>query len=57
MKQDNNDKLKGNVEADQTIVGGYTNKNKGRSLAFREALLLATEKLEDDRTGESHRKF
>jgi len=51
MKQDNQDKLKGNVDADETIVGGYTNKNKGRSLATKEAILLATEKLEDGRTG------
>lgn len=51
MKQDNQDKLKGNVDADETIIGGYTNKNKGRSLATKEALLLATEKLKDGRTG------
>jgi hypothetical protein len=51
MKQDNNDKLKGNVDADETLVGGYTNKNKGRSLQSKEALLLATEKLSDGRTG------
>lgn len=51
MKQDNNDKLKGNVDADETLVGGYTNKNKGRSLESKEALLLATEKLADGRTG------
>ena len=51
MKQDNNDKLKGNVDADETIIGGYTNKNKGRSLATKEAILLASEKLEDGRTG------
>ena len=31
MKQDNNDKLKDNVETDETIAGGYTNKDKGRS--------------------------
>lgn len=51
MKQDNNDKLKGNVDADETIIGGYTNKNKGRSLATKEAVLVAAEKLEDGRTG------
>ena len=31
MKQDNNDKRKGNVETNETIAGGYTNKDKGRS--------------------------
>ncbi len=51
MKQNNNDKLKGNVDADETLIGGYTNKNKGRSLQSKEALLLATEKLADGRTG------
>ena len=28
MKQDNNDKRKGNVETNETIVGGYTKKIK-----------------------------
>lgn len=51
MKQDNNDKLKGNVDADETIIGGYTNKNKGRSLDTKEAIILAAEKLQDGRTG------
>jgi ribosomal protein L37E len=51
MKQDNQDKLKGNVDADETIVGGYTNKNRGRSLETKEAILLAAEKLKDGRTG------
>ena len=51
MQQDNNDKLKGNVDADETIVGGYTNKNRGRSLQTKEAVLIAVEKLADGRTG------
>ena len=51
MKQDNNDKLQGNVDADETLVGGYSNKDKGRSLKSKEALLVATEKLSDGRTG------
>ena len=51
MKQNNQDKLKGSVDADETLVGGYTNKNKGRSLESKEALLLAAEKLPDGRTG------
>lgn len=51
MKQDDNDKLKGNVDADETIIGGYTNKNKGRSLETKEAILIASEKLADGRTG------
>ena len=51
MKQNNQDKLKGSVDADETLVGGYTNKSKGRSLESKEALLLAAEKLPDGRTG------
>ncbi len=51
MKQDKNDKLRGNVNADETLVGGYTNKNKGRSLASKEAILFVAEKLPDGRTG------
>jgi hypothetical protein len=51
MQQDKNDKLQCNVDADETIIGGYTNKDKGRSLATKEALLIAAEKLPDGRTG------
>ena len=51
MKQDKSDKLKDNVDADETLVGGYTNKNKGRSLESKEAILVAAEKLADGRTG------
>ena len=51
MQQNNNDKLKGNVHADETILGGYTTKNRGRSLQTKEAVLVAAEKLPDGRTG------
>jgi transposase-like protein len=51
MKQKNSHKLTTNVDADETIIGGYTNKNKGRSLDTKEALLIAAEKLPDGRTG------
>jgi hypothetical protein len=51
MKQNNKNKLKGNVDADETPIGGYTNKNKDRSLESKQAILLATEKLPDGRTG------
>ena len=51
MQQNNNDKLKGNVDADETILGGYTTKNRGRSLQTKEAVLVAAEKLPDGRTG------
>ena len=51
MKQDNNDKLNGNVDADETLLGGYTDKHRGRSLEKKEAVLIATEQLCDGRTG------
>lgn len=51
MKQDNKDKLKGNVDADETLIGGYSNKDKGRSLQSKEAIAFATERLPDGRTG------
>lgn len=51
MKQNNAFKLKGNVDADETLVGGYTNKHRGRSLESKNALMLAIEKLPDGRTG------
>lgn len=41
MKRNNKSKLKGNVEADETLTGGYTNKNKDRSLESKQAVLLA----------------
>ena len=43
MKQDSNDKLHGNVDADETLLGGYTNEYRGRSLEKKEAVLIATE--------------
>ena len=51
MKQDNNDKLIGNVDADETILGGHSDQHRGRSLAEKEAVLIATEQLDDGRTG------
>lgn len=51
MKQKGNDKLQGNVEADETIIGGYTNKNRDRSLQTKSVVLIAAEKLSDGKTG------
>lgn len=39
------------MDADETPIGGYTNKNKGRSLECKEAIPLALEKIPDGRTG------
>jgi hypothetical protein len=45
--------LKGAVDADETLVGGYApgTKNKGRSLKEKTAVVMAIEKTADDRTG------
>ena len=52
MKQDNNDKLKGNVDVDETLLGFHTGrKHGGRSLEKRKALMVAAEILPDGRTG------
>jgi len=52
MKQDNKDKLKGNVDVDETLFGFHTDrKTGGRSLEKREAVMLGVELLEDGRTG------
>lgn len=52
MKQDNDDKLNGNVDVDETMLGFHTNRRQGgRNLEAREALMFATEILTDGRTG------
>jgi hypothetical protein len=52
MKQDNNDKLNGNVDVDETLLGFHTGrKDGGRSLEKRKALMVAVEILPDGRTG------
>jgi transposase-like protein/DNA-directed RNA polymerase subunit RPC12/RpoP len=51
MKQNDNDKLSGRVDADETLLGGYTKKHRGRSLEEKQAVLVTAEKLADGRTG------
>lgn len=52
MKQDNNDKLNGKVDIDETLLGFHTGrKDGGRSLEKRKALMVAVEILSDGRTG------
>src|SRR5450432_1097584 len=51
MKQDNNDKLGGDVDADETLLGGYRKHHRGRSLKDKDAVLIAAEQLADGRTG------
>lgn len=52
MKQDNSDKLTGNVDVDETLLGFHTSRKQGgRSLEKRNALMVAAEILPDGRTG------
>ena len=52
MKQDDNDKLKGNVDVDETLLGYHSSRKQGgRSLEKRKALMVAAEILPDGRTG------
>lgn len=52
MKQDNNTKLHGNVDVDETLLGANTGrKYGGRNLDKRKALMVAAEILPDGRTG------
>jgi len=52
MKQDNDDKLNGTVDVDETMLGFHTDrKHGGRNLQKRKALMIAVEILPDGRTG------
>jgi hypothetical protein len=52
MRQDNNQKLHGEVDVDETLMGFHTDRsNGGRSLKKRSALLIAVERLGDDKVG------
>jgi transposase-like protein len=50
MKKDKDDKLNGDVQVDETLVGGYS-ASKGRSTATKDALFVAVEVLPGGRTG------
>ena len=51
MKEDKEDKIGGNADADEFLQGGYKSGKGGRSLENKEAVLIVREKLGDDRTG------
>jgi len=52
MRQDNKDKLNGNVDVDETLLGFHTGrKDGGRSLEKRKALMIAVEVLPNGRSG------
>jgi transposase-like protein len=50
MKKDKDDKLNGNVQVDETLVGGHSSA-RGRSTETKSALFVAVEVLADGRTG------
>ena len=51
MKKDKEDKLRGEVHVDETIVGGYSSADPGRSLLTKSAVFVAVKILDDGRTG------
>ena len=51
MKENRTDKLQGNVDVDEMLIGGYSEENKGRSLETKPAVLINVEKLEEGQTG------
>lgn len=51
MKENGKDKLQGEVDIDEMLVGGYSQGNKGRSLKTKSAVMVGVEKLEDGQTG------
>ncbi len=51
MVQQAQKKLEGTVQVDETLVGGYSEGNPGRSLETKSAVLLALEDLGDGKTG------
>jgi hypothetical protein len=51
MKTSGQAKLKGKVDVDEMLVGGYTEGEKGRSLESKSAVMVCIERLEGDKTG------
>lgn len=51
MKEDDEDDIDGNADADEFLVGGYDSAEKGGSLADKQAVLIVAEKLNDGRIG------
>ena len=51
MKENGTDKLQGEVDIDEVLVGGYSQGNKGRSLKTKSAVMVGVEKLKDGQVG------
>lgn len=51
MKEDNEDDIDANADADEFLIGGYDSGEKGRSLSDKQAVLIVAEKLDDGRIG------
>lgn len=51
MEEGGKDKLEGNVDVDEMLVGGYSEGNPGRSLETKSAVMVSVENLGDGKTG------
>lgn len=51
MVQYKKEKLKGKVQVDETLIGGYSKGNVGRSLETKQAVIIAVEELPNGKTG------
>lgn len=51
MKEYGKDKLQGNVDVDEMLIGGYSKGHIGRSLESKSAILISVEKLPEGQTG------
>lgn len=51
MRPGKSEVLKNKVEMDETLIGGYSEKEPGRSLADKRAVMIGVEKLDDERIG------
>lgn len=51
MKQDDDDQIDGNADADEFLLGGYDKGKPGRDHSDKQAVLIVAEQLPDGRTG------
>jgi len=51
MKENGKDKLTGDVDIDEMLVGGHSKGTRGRTLVQKSAVMVAVENLPDGRTG------
>ncbi len=51
MRHGGSEVLKNKVVMDETLIGGYSENEPGRSLADKQAVMIGVEKLDDERIG------